>query len=64
MKEQLDRIESEIKGLREDVKGYAKETATNTADLKWVKRGIHGLGTILTLTLVHLMRKLGIPFSE
>jgi len=56
-KTQLDRIEDKLDA-------FAEATATNTADLKWVKRGIHGLGTILTLTLVHILRKLGVPFSE
>lgn len=56
-KSQLDRIEAKLDAC-------AKETATNSADLIWVKRGINGLGSVLALTLVHLLRKVGVPFTE
>lgn len=50
MQEQLDRIEGKLDD-------YAKQTATNTADIAWLKRGVSAFGSLVTLVFGYFFRK-------
>lgn len=55
-KSQADRIEDAISELRKEVVDYAKATATNTADIAWLKRFVSSTTGLITLALGYVFK--------
>lgn len=54
--DQANRIEGAIKDLRKDMADYAKATATNTADIAWLKRFVSSAVGLLSIAVGYVFK--------